>query len=48
MRDAGLAIRQIVPQKRRIEKGTDRPELLVRYEDLIVMRKVKEMGLPYG
>jgi len=48
MRDAGLAIRQIVPQKRRIEKGTDRPELLIRYEDLIVMKKDKELGIPYG
>jgi modification methylase len=42
-RDAGIAIRQIVPQRRRIEKGTDRPELLIQYEDLIVMRKVKDV-----
>jgi len=43
LREAGSGIRQIVPQKRRIEKGIDKPELMIVHEDLIVFRKVKDV-----
>jgi len=35
-RNSGFRIRQITPQRRRQEKGTDRPDLNIRMEDLLV------------
>jgi len=43
LRRTPRGIRQIVPQRRRQEKGTDRPELNISTEDLLVFRKAREV-----
>jgi modification methylase len=43
IRKSPFTIRQVVPQRRRQEKGTDKPELNIRHEDLLVFTKVKEV-----